>query len=59
MKYQITLNTGAKILCDSYIMLKNNTVSYKTGTIEVLMKEDMYDKDSIEFVRVKGLKKNK
>jgi len=53
MKYQITLSNGGRVICDSYEIAKNNTITYKNGTIEVLMKEDLYDINSIERVRVK------
>jgi hypothetical protein len=53
MKYQITLSNGAKVVCDNYQVLKDNSIAYKNGTVEVLMKEGMYDMGSIERVRVK------
>ena len=51
MKYQIKLNNGAVILCDTYQTLKKG-IAYTNGTLEVYMKEDMYDLNSITRVRV-------
>lgn len=51
MKYQITLSNGGRVICDSYEIAKNNTITYKNGTVEVLMKEDLYDINSIERVK--------
>lgn len=52
MKYKITLKNGDVIICDSYQIMKENSLSYRKGTIEVGIKHDA-EIESVERIRVK------
>lgn len=52
MKYKITLKNGDTIICDSYQIMNNNSLSYRKGTLEALIKGDV-EVESVERVRVK------
>lgn len=53
MKYQLTLNNGAKVTFDTYQMLKKG-MTYKNGSLEVYMTHDMFHIDSLTRIKTKN-----
>ena len=43
---------GDTIICDSYQIMNNNSLSYRKGTLEALIKGDA-EIESVERVRIK------
>lgn len=52
MKFKLTLKNGETIICDSYQVMNNNSLAYKKGTIETLIKGDA-ELEAVERIRVR------
>jgi hypothetical protein len=50
MKYKLMLSNGATVYFDEYTLSKKG-ISYKNGSVEVYMRNDMFKVDTIERVR--------